>query len=447
MSSEDDPTLWEPALEGRDGGEGGAADYEAERPVNLREQRLRLRPAPLPVDPRASEPAAPLVDPAVLREEQTRQVLGEAAGVEADPAGWGWRGKANALGARLKPSEAEIAHRDAIERIRRRLPGTPVVAVCNTKGGGGTTPATVMLSAIYGRHRGHGVVAWDNNETRGTLAARAAHAPRTHLPTTWDVCEHAAQLCSPGALASALGRFLIPQPSGEEILASDQSSRRHEMIGAQECAAILTVLRRHRTMVLIDTGDNDRAEAFTWTLANATALVVPLTYRRDAAHMVLRMLDGIAARGHEHLVREAVVVLAEGSAVNPAARHAVHEALAAAQITRIHHVPFDPVLSGGERIVLSRMPVESVRAWTRVAATLADTLIDTLARTSAGLDDPHVPRSRSTPVEFDTRRPRRPAPQHPAWRADPPDDSTEHEHDRGTARGTNRWLGSGEAAQ
>lgn len=34
---------------------------------------------------------------------------------------------------------------------------------------GGQTPTTVLLSAVFARYGGAGVVAWDANQTRGTL--------------------------------------------------------------------------------------------------------------------------------------------------------------------------------------------------------------------------------------------------------------------------------------
>ncbi|WP_280494356.1 MinD/ParA family ATP-binding protein [Nocardia asiatica] len=431
MSPNDDPTLWDEHASAPAAGDD-VGEYFAERPVNLREQKLRpaaadgsglrLRPPRDGVQSgrgpgdrygvgadALAEVSLSAEDLEALREEQLRRVLGRPPGVDADPARWGWRGKANALGARLKPDDAEVAHRRDIERIRQPLPGTPVIAVVNPKGGSGVTPATVLLAAIFGRHRGHGVVAWDNHESRGTLATRAAAAVKNPA-TTWDLLAHAGELCSPTVVASALGRFLITQPTGEEILASDQSSKRREMIGAEECAAILAVLRRHRTMVVIDTGNNERAEAFVWAVEHATQLVIPLAYRRDAAHMVLRTLDGLAARGHGELVRSAVVVLAEGTAAEPAARDAVHEALARAEITRVLHVPFDTDLAGGERIVYPRLAETTVRAWTRVAAVVADGIADVLAHSEPQLRTDFVPQSRDTPAEFDVRFGPRPAP-------------------------------------
>ncbi|MBF6171133.1 MinD/ParA family ATP-binding protein [Nocardia blacklockiae] len=433
MSTSDDENPTPPA-EHR---EPGAAQYDAERPVDLRAQRLRpepteARPA-MHLRPRSPQPGAPdrygvshdepagpsAAELEAIREERIRRLLGPAPGSETDPAQWGWRGRANTLGARLKPTRAEIEHRVDIERIRQPLPGTPLVTVANPKGGSGTTPATVLLSNIFGLHRGHGVVGWDNHETRGTLAARAATGPQ-QPSSTWDLLANAHELCAPTVAASALARFLIRQPSGDEILASDQSAKRTEMIGAEECRAILAVLRRHRTLIIADTGNNDRAPTFRHAIDHTTQLVVPITYRRDVAHAALRTLDGLAARGHARLVRTAIVVLTEDTAPDAATRTAVEEALERAEIGPIVRVPFDPALANGERIVLSRLPATTVRAWTRVAAAVAENVADELATATHALHTDYMPESRTVPLEYDARDrtavTRRPPPR--LWRDD-----------------------------
>jgi MinD-like ATPase involved in chromosome partitioning or flagellar assembly len=307
----------------------------------------------------------------------------------------------NALGVtRLRPVRggAEVAYRGAVERIRQPLPGTPVVMVANPKGGTGVTPATLMLSNAFGVHRGGGVVAWDNNECRGTLAARAAATTDTE-PTVADVLANARALCSVNADAASLARFLCLQPTLDEVLASEQSGDRSGLIGRNECTAIMAVLRRHRSMVLIDTGDNDRAEPFQWSIENATQLVVPLVCRRDATYMVLRMLEIISARGRRDLVTGAVVALAENTATDPASRDAVLGALEHAGIARILPVPLDSALAGGERIVWTRLPVATTRAWTHVAASVADGLADSLSRTGAPLESAYLPETYSTPTQ------------------------------------------------
>ncbi|QBS44905.1 ParA family protein [Nocardia sp. CS682] len=391
------------------------AEYTAERPVDLRRQRLR-RPAdaedeglqaptgqdidetsalhdPYGVgEANLSVPAPSVLDVAAAREVRLSMLLRPAPGAETDPAQWGWRGKVNAVGLRLKParSGAEVAYRRAVERIRQPLPGTPVVAVANPKGGSGVTPVTVVLSALFGRLRGGQVVAWDANESCGTLAARAATCSGPE--NVWDVLAHARELCSANGDASALGRMLQRQPSLDEVLASDQTPGGSVTVGREECAAIMAVLRRHRSMILIDTGNNERSPAFRWVIENTTQLVVPVMCRRDVVVAALRLLDGIADAGHEALAAGAVIVLADNGDTIQVTE--VTDALARSGIGRVLHVPFDPMLAGGERIVVSRLSRPALRAWSQVAAAVADAGAETLAAQHAPIETQFIPESR-----------------------------------------------------
>lgn len=403
-------------------------DYTAEQPVDLRRQRLRIgsddgsagiaggtsgraKPAAAGSGEQAAEtlpderdpygigeenlagPAEPSADEvAAVREARLAMLLKPAPGVHTDPARWGWRGRVNAFGLRVRPARRgpEVAYRQAVERIRQPLPGTPVVVVANPKGGSGKTPTTVVLSGLFGRHRGGRVVAWDAHEACGTLAARAASCPSQH--TVWEVLAYARELCTANADASGLARFLQRQPTLDEILASDQTPGGSVCIGRDECAAILAVLRRHREMVFVDTGSNDRAEGFRWAVANATQLVVPIIGRRDVVVSALRLLDGIAEDGHEELAARAVIALC---GVGPQ-HDGVAETLESAGITRIVRVPFDPTLASGERVVVTRLTRNSVRAWTEVAATVADSVAETLAARHMPMETRFVPDARWT---------------------------------------------------
>ncbi|CAM4344106.1 ParA family protein [Nocardia ninae] len=406
------------------------AEYTAERPVDLRRQRLR-RPSPTdneddhleapagsdldgtsaPNDPygvgEANLSATPpsVHDLAAAREVRLSMLLRPAPGAETDPAQWGWRGKLNTVGLQLKPARSgpEVAYRRAVERIRQPLPGTPVVAIANPKGGSGVTPTTVVLSALFGRLRGGQVVAWDANESCGTLGARAAVCSGPE--TVWDVLAHARELCSVNGDASALGRMLQRQPSLDEVLASDQTPGGSVNVGREECAAVLAVLRRHRSMILIDTGNNERAPAFRWTVENATQLVVPVVCRRDVVVAALRLLDGIADAGHETLAANAIIVLAEHGGTRRQSE--VTDALERAGVTRVLHVPYDPALAGGERIVVSRMRRPALRAWAQVAAVVADSVAETLAAQYMPLETEFIPQSRRIGDGLGSSTPRR----------------------------------------
>ncbi|MFF0494591.1 MinD/ParA family protein [Nocardia sp. NPDC004068] len=390
---------------------GDRDDYTAERPVDLRRQRLRppsssTAAAEPPNQPEAEDGAEPqeVSDPygvgaenlaertldvhevAAVREARLAMLRHPAPGVESDPAQWGWRGTLNGFGLRLRPPRdgAEVRYRRDVERIRQPLAGTPLVVVANPKGGTGVTPAVVLLSALLAEHRGGQVVAWDANEACGTLADRAAVC--TGPETVWDVLGHAHELCSANADASGLARFLHRQPTLDEVLASDHSPGGSCCVGAEECAAIWAVLRRHRSLAVVDTGDNERASAFRWAIQHATQLVVPLIGRRDAVVAALRLLDGIADDGFEDLAAGAVVVLGSVGDTAMAA-----DTLRTAGVQRVVTVPFDPVIASGERLVVHRLSRATIAAWTAVAGVVADGVADSFAREHAPLETEFVP--------------------------------------------------------
>src|SRR5262245_25568306 len=75
-----------------------------------------------------------------------------------------------------RATPAMSMHEQIIHAMRRDLGGSRVLAFANPKGGVHKTTATVLGAATVGGARGRGVVAWDNNELRGTLGLRAGSA-------------------------------------------------------------------------------------------------------------------------------------------------------------------------------------------------------------------------------------------------------------------------------
>jgi hypothetical protein len=68
--------------------------------------------------------------------------------------------------------------------------GRPVsFVVANPKGGAGKTPVTLLLAGAFGVARGGGVLAWDNNELRGTMnRAASITAPLRRCATSCRRC-------------------------------------------------------------------------------------------------------------------------------------------------------------------------------------------------------------------------------------------------------------------
>lgn len=374
------------------------ANYHSEAPVNLRAQRLRRRDPEPATEPEVVEAATPepeaIPDPyhvgqaalvpeqaEPIRQSGSRRLFDEQA-LAADnaPATWGLRGRMNAaLGLRMKPKEdsAEVRFRASVNTIQRTLPGTAMVTVANTKGDAGKTSTLVTLSAIFGRHRGSGVVAWDASESGGTLGARAARTTEVER-TVWDLLDNAAKLVGPDAVAGDLAAYLRRQPTRDEVLAGDTDSSHDETLGWNECAAIAAVLRRHRDLMFVDTANNPQAPSWQWAVQNCDLLVVPLPMRSDMAGQAYAMLEGLAKRGFEHVVRGAVVLLCATPGASPALEDRIVTGFEALGVETFVRMPYEPTFATGERIDLDRLTQESVEAWTNVAAIVADRLGEAL---------------------------------------------------------------------
>ena len=67
--------------------------------------------------------------------------------------------------------------------IQKDFDGPRTIAFINPKGGAAKTTGVLAAGYTFGTVRGGGVVAWDNNETRGTLGIRGTRsAPPQHHP-------------------------------------------------------------------------------------------------------------------------------------------------------------------------------------------------------------------------------------------------------------------------
>lgn len=109
---------------------------------------------------------------------------------EDGPATWGWRGRVRrwsggAVQPRMGPDERR--HLDLRRRIQREFDGPRTVVFVNPKGGAAKTTGVLAAGYTFGTVRGGGVIAWDNNETRGTLGIRGLRG--THRATTRELLE------------------------------------------------------------------------------------------------------------------------------------------------------------------------------------------------------------------------------------------------------------------
>jgi hypothetical protein len=279
-------------------------------------QPVESTPAPEPAPAPDPTPAEATPDPEVRRFMTATDFLERRADqVEPGPASWGWRGRVRRwTGGAVSPqmSRAEREHEQHRRYIQRDFAGPRTVAFLNPKGGAAKTTGVLVAGYTFGTVRGGGVVAWDNNETRGTLG--------------------------------------IVRSQGDahfDVLASDERPHVTGMIRAQDFTAVHELLERFYRLILIDTGNNMRAENWLAAAEAADLLVVTSTIREDTGYSGLWMLDALQDAGYENLKHKTVTVLSDPSShVDEQLAHDLVQVYE--QRTKsVYRVPYDPVLVPG----------------------------------------------------------------------------------------------------
>lgn len=187
-------------------------------------QYRRSSPAVDPVD--ASAPDAEQPSRRQRRELRERQSFLQPDRPD-EPARYGVRGALNKIGFKVAPSAEEQAERDDESAVSRHWPGPRTIAVVNGKGGAGKTPTTILLSAVFASYGGAGVLAWDNNQTRGTLGWRTEAG--SHDRTLLEMLPEADRLLGTEAQSADLAQFVHHQPREKyDVLRSKPIRLAHE---------------------------------------------------------------------------------------------------------------------------------------------------------------------------------------------------------------------------
>ena len=293
------------------------------------------------------------------------------------PATTGWQGSVRRLSGGLispTPSSFELGHRSAIERVQRSLRGPRTVVVINPKGGAHKTTATLLLAATFGTHRGGSTLAWDNNETRGTLGWRGQ--PARHQNTAVDLLHDLERFNDiRNAKVGDLDNYVRAQGSTQfDVLASDEDAAASSTIDATAFNELHQSLSRFYRVIVVDTGNNMRASNWEAALAAADQLVIVSTIREDTAASAAWLVDGLYEKGHEQKVREAVTVLASPSKVADAQLNRRLHGHFASLTRAVLDVPHDPALVDGGTLNYDNLAPETREAWLQVTATVADGL-------------------------------------------------------------------------
>lgn len=287
----------------------------------------------------------------------------------------GVRGALNKVGFKFAPNAAEAAERADIARVSQHWSGPRTIAIVNGKGGASKTPTTAMLSAVFARHGGSGVLAWDNNETRGTLGWRTEQGQ--HEATVQALLPNAVSLMSAEARASDLTGYLHHQVadkydvlrSNPNILAEDQR------LTMNEFDAIHGVAAKYFRLIFIDSGNDESADRWRRMIDRADQIVIATTARGEHAEAGALLLEALRERG-EHsaqLARDAVVVVSQadhkaGSAQAEKVADGFRSMARAASV-----IPFDAAMRAG-KLSYDALKPETQRAWLAAAAAVAQGL-------------------------------------------------------------------------
>jgi len=289
-----------------------------------------------------------------------------------EPATQGMRGVLARIGFRVRPNESEQAERADEQVVSQHWPGPRTISIVNGKGGAGKTPATVLLSAVFSSHGGSGVVAWDNNQTRGTLGWRTEQGP--HEATLLDMIPQTEHFLGPTAQLADLAWFVHHQSRDRfDVLRSKPMALAHEQrISSEDVDAIHAVLAKYYRMIFIDSGNDESDPMWLRMIDHTDQLVVATSTRDDHAEAGALLLEALSNRG-EHmaeLARKAVVVVSQSDPRATAAdmRRVAqgYRSLAREVVT----IPFDPAMVDGQLVYRSLRPITR-RAWLAAGAAVA----------------------------------------------------------------------------
>ena len=336
-----------------------------------------------PAGPPSGPPAAPPASVPPIAAEPRRFMTAtdfldrRADAAEPGPATWGWRGRVRrwsggAIKPRMGPSERAYEQDRAL--IQKDFDGPITIAFINPKGGAAKTTGVLAAGYTFGTVRGGGVVAWDNNETRGTLGIRGSRS--SHTKTTKELLADLGKFSDVSqSRIGDLGSYVRSQGDAHfDVLASDESANVTGQIHANDFNSIHQLLTRFYRVILVDTGNNMRAENWLAAADAADLLVVTSTVREDTGYSGLWMLDALQDAGYQNLKYKTVTVLSDPSAT-------VDRKLAAdlvdvyQQRTRgVYRVPYDPALVAGSVLPYNELSHGTRMSWLRACAGMASAL-------------------------------------------------------------------------
>ncbi len=273
---------------------------------------------------------------------------------------------------KLAPGKREQEYKQDVEMVRRNFGGLRQVTVVNPKGGAGKTVAVLLLAMTFGQKRGGYVLAWDNNETQGTLGMRAQQD--FHARTVRDMMRDLHLFRGSHGRVGDLSQYVRAQGEGMfDVLASDESATAGEMLTASAFAEIREIVSRFYKLIFVDTGNNVRAQNWQAAMDATDQLVITMSARNDSAETAARMLDHLEQSGRQRLVRQAVSVVTMPPTRKDIDLPAIQRHFAA-RTRAVLLAPYEKLIDSGEPLRYGHLSNGTRDSWLKIAAAVAEGL-------------------------------------------------------------------------
>lgn len=289
-----------------------------------------------------------------------------------EPASRGWRGALARAGVRVPPSAEERAERADAAAVSQHWPGPRTIAVVNGKGGSGKTPTTILTAAVFARYGGAGVLAWDNNQTRGTLGWRTEQGP--HDASLHDLLPETERLLSAQAQSADLARFVHHQTRDRyDVLRSRPMLLADEQrVESEDVARIHAVAAKYYRLIIMDSGNDESDPMWRRMIDLSDQLVVATTTRAEHAEAGALLLEALGERDERSatLAANAVAIVSQADPQAPPA-HVRGVVDGYRDLTReVATIPYDPAMAGG-LLHFGALRPATQRAWLAAAAAIA----------------------------------------------------------------------------
>jgi MinD-like ATPase involved in chromosome partitioning or flagellar assembly len=273
---------------------------------------------------------------------------------------------------KLPPGRREQEYKRDVEMVRRNFGGLRQVTIVNPKGGAGKTVAVLLLAMTFGQKRGGYVLAWDNNETQGTLGMRAQQD--FHARTVRDMMRDLHLFRHSHGRVGDLSQYVRAQGEGMfDVLASDESATAGEMLTASAFGEIREIVSRFYKLIFVDTGNNVRAQNWQAAMDATDQLVVTMSARNDSAETAARMLDHLEQSGRQRLVRQAITVVSMPPTRKDIDLPAIQRHFAA-RTRAVLLAPYEKLIDSGEPLRYAQLSSATRDAWLKIAASVAEGL-------------------------------------------------------------------------